>query len=138
MTPSFSRAWAISPWRARPFSSSARPTQRLLTTLKTQCLDAVAYGITAGLCPDQRRNAAGAASGAAAGAVLAHIRWPNTRFLDVLQAGIAEGIALVPLAVLGLMGGDDCPGSTAVATSALMAELKARSPAAIMDEAALE
>jgi hypothetical protein len=56
----------------------------------------------------------------------------------VLQAGIAEGIALVPLAVLGLMGGDDCPGSTAVATSALMAELKARSPAAIMDEAALE
>ena len=28
--------------------------------------------------------------------VLEHTRWLNTRFLDVLQNGIAEGIALVP------------------------------------------
>lgn len=38
-------------------------------------------------------------------AVLEHIRWLNTRFLDVLEDGLAEGIALVPLAVIGLAGG---------------------------------
>ena len=43
-------------------------------------------------------------------AVLEHIHWLNTRFLDVLRAGLAEGIALVPLAVIGMMGGDDCHG----------------------------
>ncbi|MDA0787702.1 MAG: DUF1116 domain-containing protein, partial [Proteobacteria bacterium] len=40
-------------------------------------------------------------------AVLDHIRWLNTRFRDVLAAGIGEGIALVPLAAIGMAGGDD-------------------------------
>ncbi len=71
-------------------------------------------------------------------AVLDHIRWLNTRFLDVLQGGIAEGIALVPLAVVGLVGGDDCHGRTPVATQALVAELKDRSPNGITDDNALE
>ncbi|EEE35553.1 conserved hypothetical protein [Rhodobacteraceae bacterium KLH11] len=71
-------------------------------------------------------------------AVLDHIRWLNTRFLDVLEGGLAEGIALVPLAVIGLTGGDDCHGRTPVATSALVAELKDRTPNGITDENALE
>lgn len=71
-------------------------------------------------------------------AVLEHIRWLNTRFLDVLQGGIAEGIALVPLAVVGLVGGDDCHGRTPVATQALVEELKDRSPNGINDDNALE
>ncbi|WP_299669265.1 DUF1116 domain-containing protein [uncultured Ruegeria sp.] len=71
-------------------------------------------------------------------AVLEHIRWLNTRFLDVLQNGMAEGIALVPLAVEGLMGGDDCHGRTPVAGKALVAELKDRTPGGIRDEEALE
>lgn len=70
-------------------------------------------------------------------AVLTHIRWLNTRFLDVLDKGLAEGIALVPLAVAGLMGGDDCHGRTPVATQALVAELKDRTTGGIKDEDAL-
>lgn len=71
-------------------------------------------------------------------AVLEHIRWLNTRFRDVLQDGIAEGIALVPLAVIGLMGGDDCHGRTHVATQALVAELKDRAKTPVTDENTLE
>lgn len=71
-------------------------------------------------------------------AVLEHIRWLNTRFLDVLQNGLAEGIALVPLAVTGLVGGDDCHGRTPVATEALVDELKDRTPGGINDEDVLE
>ncbi|MFU0507053.1 YlbE family protein [Pseudaminobacter sp. NGMCC 1.201702] len=71
-------------------------------------------------------------------AVLEHLRWLNTRFRDVLQNGIAEGIALVPLAVVGLIGGDDCHGRTHVATSALVAELKDRTRGSIADEDALD
>ncbi|MCL6285423.1 DUF1116 domain-containing protein [Ruegeria sp. 2012CJ41-6] len=70
-------------------------------------------------------------------AVLEHIRWLNTRFLDVLDKGLAEGIALVPLAVTGLMAGDDCHGRTPAATEALVAELKDRTPGGIADDAAL-
>ena len=66
-------------------------------------------------------------------AVLEHIRWLNTRFLDVLQGGLAEGIALVPLAVVGLSGGDDCHGRSPVSTAALVAELKDRTPGGITD-----
>ena len=71
-------------------------------------------------------------------AVLEHIRWLNTRFLDVLDKGLAEGIALVPLAVIGLMGGDDCHGRTPVAAQALIAELKDRTANGITDSDALE
>ncbi len=71
-------------------------------------------------------------------AVLEHIRWLNTRFMDVLDKGIAEGIALVPLAVVGLVGGDDCHGRTPVATQALVNELKDRTHTGIHDENALE
>lgn len=73
--------------------------------------------------------------GLRSGEVLEHMRWLNTRFRDVLQGGIAEGIALVPLAVIGLLGGDDCHGRTHVATSALMAELKDRTRGAVDDDA---
>jgi hypothetical protein len=71
-------------------------------------------------------------------AVLEHVRWLNTRFRDVLQDGITEGIALVPLAVIGLMGGDDCHGRTPVATEALVAELKDRARTPVTDENTLE
>jgi len=71
-------------------------------------------------------------------AVLEHIRWLNTRFRDALQDGIAEGIALVPLAVIGLMGGDDCHGRTPVATKALVAELQDRARTPVTDENTLE
>ncbi len=61
-------------------------------------------------------------------AVLDHIRWLNTRVRDALQGGLAEGIALVPLAVHGLLGGDDCHGRTPVAGRVLMDEIIDRSP----------
>jgi hypothetical protein len=67
-------------------------------------------------------------------AVLEHIRWLNTRFADVLDAGIAEGVALVPLAVIGLAGGDDCHGRTPVAAQALTHELDDRTPGGITDQ----
>ena len=70
-------------------------------------------------------------------AVLEHIRWLNTRCLDVLQGGLAEGIALVPLAVEGLKGGDDCHGRTPVAGAALVRELIDRSPKGIEDDEVL-
>ena len=71
-------------------------------------------------------------------AVLEHIKWLNTQFRDVLQNGLAEGIALLPLAVIGLAGGDDCHGRTPVANAALVNELKDRTPHAITDENVLE
>ncbi len=70
-------------------------------------------------------------------AVLDHVRWLNTRCLDVLQGGLAEGIALVPLAVEGLKGGDDCHGRTPVAGAALVHELIDRSPNGIGDDEVL-
>jgi len=69
-------------------------------------------------------------------AVLEHIRWLNGPFRDVLQRGLAEGIALVPLAATGLAGGDDCHGRTIVATETLVAELEERTPGGIRDEEA--
>ncbi len=67
-------------------------------------------------------------------AVLEHIRWLNTAVRDALQDGLAEGIALVPLAVLGLIGGDDCHGRTPVAGAALVDELIDRSAGRIDGE----
>ncbi len=71
-------------------------------------------------------------------AVLAHIRWLNTSFAEVLDNGVAEGIDLLPMAVAGLAAGDDCHGRTVAATSLLAAELAERTPGRIADEAALE
>ena len=62
-------------------------------------------------------------------AVLEHIRWLNTSVRDALQEGLAEGIALVPLAVEGLAAGDDCHGRTPVAGAALVRELVDRASA---------
>lgn len=66
-------------------------------------------------------------------AVLDHIRWLNTRFRDVLAAGIGEGIALVPLAAIGMAGGDDCHGRTPVAGKALSDEIEERTRGGIQD-----
>lgn len=71
-------------------------------------------------------------------AVLEHIRWLNTRFLDVLENGLAEGMALVPLAVVGLAGGDDCHGRTPVAGAALAAEILDRTEGKQPDDDALQ
>lgn len=60
-------------------------------------------------------------------AVLEHIKWLNTSVRDALRDGLAEGIALVPLAVQGLQGGDDCHGRTPMAGAALVDELINRS-----------
>ena len=67
-------------------------------------------------------------------AVLEHIRWLNSRVLDVLAAGIGEGIALVPLAAHGLRQGDDCHAFTPAAGAALVREIRARRQSAIEDE----
>ena len=71
-------------------------------------------------------------------AVLEHIRWLNGPFRDVLQRGLAEGMALIPLAVIGLANGDDCHGRTIHSTRALIAELEERTPSGITDEAACD
>ncbi len=71
-------------------------------------------------------------------AVLDHIRWLNTRVMDVLHSGLAEGMALVPLAVVGLAGGDDCHGRTPVAGRALVDELIDRTPNGITDDKVLD
>lgn len=71
-------------------------------------------------------------------AVLDHIRWLNGPFCAVLEKGLAEGMALIPLAVIGLANGDDCHGRTIVSTKALIAELKERTPGGIHDEEALD
>jgi len=71
-------------------------------------------------------------------AVLEHIRWLNTRFLDVLENGLAEGMALVPLAAQGLAGGDDCHGRTPVAGAALAAEILDRTEGKQPDDDALQ
>lgn len=60
-------------------------------------------------------------------AVLEHVKWLNTSVRDALLGGLAEGIAMVPLAVQGLQGGDDCHGRTPVAGAALVDELINRS-----------
>ena len=59
-------------------------------------------------------------------AVLDHIRWLNSQVRDALRSGLGEGIALTPLAVAGLHGGDDCHGRTPVSNAVLLAELQSR------------
>jgi hypothetical protein len=71
-------------------------------------------------------------------AVVDHIRWLNGPFCEVLQRGMAEGLALIPLAVIGLANGDDCHGRTIHATKALIEELRERTPGGIQDEEAME
>lgn len=71
-------------------------------------------------------------------AVLDHIRWLNGPFCGVLEKGLAEGMALIPLAVIGIANGDDCHGRTIVSTRALIAELEERTPGGIQDDEALE
>jgi len=59
-------------------------------------------------------------------AVLNHIRWLNSTFAQLLEESFSKitlrdtGIALVPLAVQGLMGGDDCHGRTVAANKLMM------------------
>lgn len=56
-------------------------------------------------------------------AVLKHIRWLNSSFAELLSEALTgansrlrdSGIPLIPLAVQGLQGGDDCHGRTIVA-----------------------
>jgi len=69
--------------------------------------------------------------------VLEHIRWLNGPFCEILEKGLGEGVALVPLAVVGLANGDDCHGRTVVATRALVNELQERTPGGINDTEAL-
>lgn len=71
-------------------------------------------------------------------AVLNHIRWLNGPFREVLENGTGEGVALVPLAVIGLDNGDDCHGRTIVATRALVNELRERTPGGIGDSEILD
>jgi len=61
-------------------------------------------------------------------AVLNHIRWLNTTFAQLLEDSFTSntnklndaGIPLVPIAVQGLHGGDDCHGRTVVANKWMM------------------
>ncbi len=71
-------------------------------------------------------------------AVLEHVRWLNGPFADILDKGIAEGIALIPIAADGLRGGDECHGRTAHATQALVSELEERTRGGIIDERSVE
>ena len=71
-------------------------------------------------------------------AVLDHIRWLNDPFCDILRNGMAEGIELIPLAVAGIIKGDDCHGRTPEATKLLVQELDFRTPGGIKDDNALD
>lgn len=71
-------------------------------------------------------------------AVLDHIRWLNGPFREILERGTGEGVALVPLAVIGLANGDDCHGRTIAATNALVNELRDRTPGGINDPEMLD
>jgi len=61
-------------------------------------------------------------------AVLSHIRWLNSTFAQLLEASFTSstnklrdtGVPLIPLAVQGLIGGDDCHGRTVVANKLMM------------------
>ena len=70
--------------------------------------------------------------------VLEHIRWLNDGFADALERGLAEGIALLPLASESIRRGDDCHGRTGEATAMLLAEMQERTPGGIKDARALE
>ncbi|MCY4542682.1 MAG: DUF1116 domain-containing protein [Rhodobacteraceae bacterium] len=66
--------------------------------------------------------------------VVEHLRWLNGPFCDVLRAGIAEGIALVPIAAESVRKGDDCHAYTPVATKLLIRELRERTVKPCADE----
>jgi len=70
--------------------------------------------------------------------VLEHIRWLNGPFREILEMGVGEGVALVPLAAVGLANGDDCHGRTVFATRALVNELQDRTPGGIKVTKALD
>ena len=84
-------------------------------------------GAVQALAPINGGNRPALRLGLKSDAVLQHIQWLNTSVRDALQGGLAEGIALVPLAVQGLAGGDDCHGRTPVAGAALVDEIVDRS-----------
>lgn len=56
-------------------------------------------------------------------AVLAHIRWLNSEFSDLLRSALEQPIELLPIAAEGLRQGDDCHGRTPCATEVLMARV---------------
>jgi hypothetical protein len=60
--------------------------------------------------------------------VLAHLRWINGEFAEVLRSAIDSEIPLLELADLGLALGDDCHGRTSNATAALGKILAKRLP----------
>ena len=73
-------------------------------------------------------NAPAARLGLKSMKVVEHLKWLNSEFAEALASGLAEGISLVPIALEGLMLGDDCHGRTFHSTQILAEELKARIP----------
>jgi len=71
-------------------------------------------------------------------AALDHLRWMFGPLREVLERGIGEGIALLPLAAGALAAGDDCHGRTAAATAALVQDLDRRTPGGIADDTVRE
>jgi len=71
-------------------------------------------------------------------AVLEHIRWLNREFCDLLQAGLAQPIELLPIARAGLQHGDDCHGRTPHSTRVLAAQLEQAIAGGIQDANARE
>ena len=57
-------------------------------------------------------------------AVLDHIRWLNSTFADLLDAGLSEPMALLPIAAAALRDGDDCHGRTPAGTRLMMTQLE--------------
>jgi hypothetical protein len=55
---------------------------------------------------------------------LAHLRWLNDEFADVLVRLLDEPIDLIEIAKAGLAAGDDCHGRTAAATGVLEARFR--------------
>ena len=66
-------------------------------------------------------------------AVLEHIRWLNSEFSDLLQTGLIQPIALLPIARAGLQQGDDCHGRTPHSTRVLATQLDQAIPGGIQD-----
>ena len=59
--------------------------------------------------------------------VLAHLRWLNGVFSEILREAIPEdGIHLIPIADFGLCKGDDCHGRTMASSARLLEQLKSR------------
>ena len=66
-------------------------------------------------------------------AVVEHMRWLNSPFVELLESGLNEPIDLISLAVESLRQGDDCHGRTPAGSRMLMAIIEQNIDGGIVD-----